>query len=90
MAKRSEIQSDNFIEENLNLSSIDSGIVIRSLYPAKMKITAPSGKVYIFEDAGSEVKVAEEDVAFLLEKRQPSGCCSGNSPMSYFEKSGGN
>jgi hypothetical protein len=51
---------------------------VRSMIEARVRLISPtSGRTYFFPKAGSEVKVASEDVNWLLSKRQISGACCG-------------
>ena len=60
---------------------------IRSLWPGRLKVTVPSGTVYQWEDSGSQVNVAMEDVKFVMEKNRNAGraCCGGSGKRIYFE-----
>ena len=57
-------------------SMLDAVIRIKGLY---------SGREYIFDGAGSEVDVEQQDVEWLLEKRQGKGCCGGGGGQQVFE-----
>lgn len=54
-------------------------VTLRSRVPARLKINGPvSGTLYIFPQAGSEVKVAAEDVPGMLAREMVKGpCCGG-------------
>lgn len=69
---------------------IGGGITIRSLWPGRLKVTAPSGNVYEWFNAGSagaRVNVAMEDVLFVMGKNRTTGraCCGGSGERIYFE-----
>lgn len=66
---------------------IGGGITIRSLWPARLKVTAPSGNVYEWGDAGSQVNVAMDDVEFVMGKNRNAGraCCGDSGDRIYFE-----
>ena len=56
-------------------------VLVRNLHPAIVKVAVQSGKEYLFNGSGAEVKVKSEDVEELLAKRR-GGCCGGSeSPM---------
>lgn len=51
---------------------------VRSMIEARVRLISPTtGTTYFFPKAGSEVKVASEDVNWLLSKRQIQGACCG-------------
>jgi hypothetical protein len=60
-------------------------VPVRLLKEAIYKITTPGGRKYIFNGAGAEVKVLEEDVAFLTDKKRQGGCCGGQTSKPIFE-----
>lgn len=73
MAKRGtgKVQSD----ERVKLPP--KRVRLRLLDDMTYKVKTPSGHVYVFNGAGSEVDVYEEDVAFLLSKKRRGSCCGG-------------
>ena len=62
-------------------------VAIRSLWPARIRVTAPSGLEYIWPSAGSLVVVLAADIDFVLGKNRNVGraCCGGSSERIYFE-----
>lgn len=70
-------------------ASVVKRVVVQSIYPSKIIVRgAPSGEEYIWERAGSRVRVRPEDVAKVLEKnivRGESACCGGSSSRTYLE-----
>lgn len=66
---------------------IGGGMTIRSLWPARIKVTAPSGNVYEWFNAGAQVNVAMEDVQSVMEKNRTTGraCCGDSGERIYFE-----
>ena len=44
-----------------------------------------TGRVYVFDGAGSKVNVDERDAQALLSRNRGISCCSGNSASPYFE-----
>lgn len=91
MEKRSDVSSDSrtrvndeVVEPKPTLAvnkPKNVTVLVRSLYPAILKVAVQSGKIYLFNGSGAEVKVKSEDVEELLAKRR-GGCCGGSeSPM---------
>jgi hypothetical protein len=60
---------------------------VRSLFPSALKLAAPSGLVYEWPKAGSQVNVAADDLAFVMGKNRSTGraCCGGSGGRHYFE-----
>ena len=75
--------------ETLISTVSEETVLIRSKLPATITSRGgelPSGKVYVWEGAGSEVEVDRRDVDVLLSKRRGgSGCCGGDGSYSLFE-----
>ena len=44
-----------------------------------------TGRVYVFNGAGSKLNVDERDAQALLSRNRGISCCSGNSASPYFE-----
>jgi hypothetical protein len=57
------------------------------LRSTRYKIKGSSGKEYIFNGAGSVLRVASEDVKILMKKNEnrPNSCCGGSPPGKIFE-----
>ena len=93
MEKRSNVSRDDRTRvkskrgsvklEKLTVLEEPKRIWVRNIYPSKVGIVGLSGKKYIFDGAGAEVKVRVEDVEKLLAKRR-GGCCGG-TPGRVFE-----
>lgn len=85
----SEIAEPDSAEEALVdvAPPIGGAMPIRSLWPGRLKVTAPSGTVYEWDVAGTQVNVAMEDVGFVMEKNRNAGraCCGGSGERIYFE-----
>lgn len=86
MAKRSKVQSigadPGVIEATVLEQSEDVGIVL--LIDARVIVAGHvTGRQYVWEGAGAEVKVAKEDAEEILSKRY-GGCCGG-SPSPRFQ-----
>lgn len=60
---------------------------VRSLFPSTVRLTAPSGSVYLWERAGTQVNVAAADLEFVMGKNRNTGraCCGGSGGRRYFE-----
>lgn len=59
---------------NLTIKEVE----VRAVYPSRLIYAGHvSGKEYIWSEGGAIVKVLEEDVPFLLEKRIGSKSCCG-------------
>ena len=56
-------------------------VLLQSKFPAKIRLTGlVTGEQYVWENAGSVVEVASEDVPNLLEKKVGrTACCGGTS-----------
>lgn len=80
---------ENEYGETLIASVSDDDILVRSMFPAKIIARGgdlPSGREYVWEGAGTEVKVDRRDVDVLLKKRRGgSGCCGGDGSYALFE-----
>jgi len=63
-------------------------ISVRSLFPSRMKLEAPSGRVYEWGASGAEVNVDAEDVGFVFSKNHNDrrACCGGAGERQYFEE----
>jgi hypothetical protein len=97
----SEVKPDSEIaeaaeEEIAELSSAEEApavmapvgaAVIRSLFPAHLRLTAPSGAVYEWVRSGVQVNVAAEDVEFVMGRNRNVGraCCGSSGERLYFE-----
>jgi hypothetical protein len=85
----SEIAEPDSAEDALVTETppIGGATAIRSLWPGRLKVTAPSGTVYQWDDSGSQVNVAMEDVGFVMGKNRNAGraCCGGSGERTYFE-----
>jgi hypothetical protein len=67
--------------KKLTVSKKPERVLVRNLYPAKVKVAGRSGERYVFNGSGAEVKVNALDVKELLAKRR-GGCCGATkSPM---------
>jgi len=96
MAKRSQlygnypVSEDPLANEDENRALADSDeVTLRNLVPARVYMDrAPSGRTYVFERGGAEVKVSLEDVDFLLSMRRGGNpCCGGRQPAKpLFER----
>lgn len=85
----SEIAEPDSAEEALviEVPPIGGETAIRSLWPGSLKVTAPSGAVYQWVKAGTQVNVAMEDVEFVMGKNRTTGraCCGSSGERIYFE-----
>lgn len=71
-----------------SLPSASSKTKLRSRWPGKVVVPedrTPSGNRYVFEQSGSVVEVASEDVENLLARRRKSGCCGAGQDEPFFE-----
>lgn len=82
MDRSSSIQSDVNLEVETVLEEEDVTLV--SLFPARLTVQSVSGVEYVFNGAGSKVKVLKSDVEILLSKKRPKPCCGGQV-VPYFE-----
>lgn len=81
MGKSSSIQSD----VNLEVETVlEEDVTLVCLFPARLTVRGVSGAEYVFNGAGSKVKVLYEDVEILLSKKRPKPCCGGQV-VPYFE-----
>ena len=65
-----------------------SGVIaIRSLWPSRLSVTAPSGLTYEWSWGGDQVNVLATDVEFVMEKNRTTGraCCGSAGERIYFE-----
>jgi len=62
-------------------------VVVRSLWPSIIKLTAPSGLEYQWSGAGDQVNVLATDIEFVLGRNRNVGraCCGASSERIYFE-----
>jgi len=52
----------------------------------KLNILGPvTGKLYVFNGAGSELDVDKEDADIMIMRKSSRDCCSGTKATSYFE-----
>lgn len=65
----------------------EGAAAVRSLFPSTLRVTAPSGQVYLWERSGVQVNVAAQDLEFVMGKNRNTGraCCGGSSGHRYFE-----
>lgn len=63
-----------------------SAQVVRSLWPGRLVVRGtPSGREYLWPEAGSAVVVEAEDLEFLAEKnRKLRACCGSSGERRYF------
>lgn len=77
------------VEANVTSAPVDwtGAVAIRSLWPAAIKLTGPSGTEYFWPRAGAEVNVIAEDVEFVLSRNRNTGraCCGGSTERIKFE-----
>lgn len=67
---------------DLPLPAVQRVVLLKDL---TVKIKGPaSGKLYVFQGAGSIVDVDIIDVEGLLEKKNPTSCCGVGGPTPYF------
>lgn len=61
------------------------GTLVRSRYPARIILPAPSGVRYEWGKAGDAVAVSDEDLAYVLSQNKPgnSGCCGGGGRIVF-------
>lgn len=65
-----------------------SGVIaIRSLWPSRLSVTAPSGLTYEWSWGGDQVNVLATDVEFVMGKNRTTGraCCGSAGERIYFE-----
>ena len=80
MAKRSEVPFTRKVEETV------SEITVINLFPAIVKVKGEiTGRDYLFNGPGSEVKVDSRDAKKLEEKMTGMGCCGGSPPQHLFQ-----
>jgi hypothetical protein len=62
-------------------------VVIRSLWPSVLRLTAPSGLTYQWNGGGDQVNVLATDIEFVMGKNRNVGraCCGASSERIYFE-----
>jgi hypothetical protein len=62
-------------------------VAIQSLWPARMKVVAPSGSEYFWPKAGSVTHVMASDVEFVMSKNRNVGraCCGASAERIYFQ-----
>lgn len=62
-------------------------IAVRSLWPAHIKLTAPSGLEYEWKSAGAQVNVLATDIEFVMGRNRNEGraCCGSSGERIYFE-----
>ena len=72
------------LSENLDGGDL---VPIRSLWPSRIVVTAPSGTRYEWERGGSQVNVEAADVEFVMSKNRNAGraCCGSSGERIYFE-----
>ena len=60
---------------------------IRSLWPARTRVKAPSGSIYEWLRSGLQVNVRREDVEFVMGLNRNVGraCCGSSGERLYFE-----
>lgn len=77
--RRKRIKKKKIIKKKKKATVSESEEVgVRSMIDARVRLISPTtGTTYFFPKAGSEVKVASEDVNWLLSKRQIQGACCG-------------
>jgi len=69
---------------------LDAGsgvVIIRSLWPSRIKLTAPSGLTYEWSGGGAQVNVLVTDIEFVMGKNRNAGraCCGSSGERIYFE-----
>ena len=62
-------------------------VVVRSLWPSRLRITAPSGLSYEWSGGGDQVNVLATDIEFVMGKNRNEGraCCGSSGERIYFE-----
>ena len=88
----SELEEDynDYEPERVTVSTAPQRIAIRSRIDSRYIVVGDkSGERYVFDGAGAEVKVLEEDVPQLLGLKRGKACCGGTSGTPIFEKVGG-
>ena len=82
-----EFQVDSESKPLYNQSS--RTVYLRSVLDSRLEYTGQeTGKLYIWDKAGSIVAVSEKDAIYLLEKRMGKSSCCGDSKdgIAVFEK----
>jgi len=70
--------------------ALDAGsgtVVVRSLWPSRLRVTAPSGLSYEWSGGGDQVNVLATDIEFVMGKNRNEGraCCGSSGERIYFE-----
>jgi hypothetical protein len=88
MEKRSDVSRNggnrvrnSFVSVKSHRLKTPKRVLVRSLYPAIVRVAGQSGESYVFEKSGAEVKVNALDVERLLAKRRGGCCGTVASPM---------
>lgn len=88
-AEAAEEIAETSSADEASTADLPSGdlIAIRSLWPARMRISGPSGMVYEFNGAGAQVNVKREDAEFVMSKNRNVGraCCGSSGERLYYE-----